>query len=253
MSKFLRDLIAGSFIGRLPIRVKSGVAKGALWSLYPWTSYWRGTHESEEQEQVCGLYEDWTGMHVWDLGSHYGIYAVGLGCRVGPTGSVAAFEPNPLSFSRLKLHVTRNKLDHVSLFPCAVSENQGQQRMFYYEGMETTTSHLAYENETWNETIETADVATVRLDDLVASGKIFPPDFIKVDVEGHGHKALLGAKDTLRKCRPTLVIGMHSDEEIAGIMELLSPLQYDITPIDSKAPKTPTVSYDYIFKPINLS
>lgn len=250
MAGFLRNLIANSFIGRLTIRVKSGVAKGAHWSLYPWTSYWRGTHETEEQERLIGLFDNWTGLHVWDLGSHYGIYAVGLGLRIGPTGSVAAFEPNPLSFSRLKLHVTRNKLDHVSLFPCAVSDTQGLQRMFYYDEMESTSSHLAYENETWNETIETADVATTRLDDLVSGGQISPPDFIKVDIEGHGHKALLGAKDTLSKYRPTLAIGMHSEAEITGILEILTPLRYQITPVSSDAPESPTSNYDYIFQPL---
>jgi|TARA_Y100000385_G_C13087054_1_gene636893 hypothetical protein len=89
----------------------------------------------------------------------------------------------------------------------------------------------------------------VRLDDLVAGEKISPPDFIKVDVEGHGHKALSGAKDTIRKHRPTLVIGMHSQDEIDGIMEILPPLHYKIASIDSTAPKTPTANYDYIFKP----
>jgi hypothetical protein len=148
MSNSLLTLIANSFIGRFLVRVKSGVAKGARWSLYLWTSYWRGTHEAEEQEQMPRLFENWKGLHVWDLGSHYGIYAVGLGLRIAPTGSVAAFEPNPLSFSRLKLHGARNKLDHVYIFPCAVSDSHGQQRMFYYEGMETTSSHLAYENKT---------------------------------------------------------------------------------------------------------
>lgn len=253
MPKFFRDLIANSFVGRLPIRVRSGVAQGARWSLFPWTSYWRGTHEPEEQQLLIRLFNDWTGLHVWDLGSHYGIYAVGLGRRVGDTGSVAAFEPNPLSFSRLKLHVTRNKLNQVSLFPCAVSDQEGKQQMFYYEGMETTTSHLPYENETWNEEIETTEVVTVKLDELVAAGKISPPDFIKVDVEGHGHKALRGAIDTLRKSRPTLVIGMHSAAEIAGILEILTPLHYEITPVAPNAPATPSSGFDYVFKPIDQS
>ena len=69
---------------------------------------------------------DWTGKNIWDLGSHYGLFAVGLGRRVGPTGSVAAFEPNPLSYQRLVLHVKRNHLDWVKTFPLAVSNTQSK-------------------------------------------------------------------------------------------------------------------------------
>ncbi len=89
------------------------------------------------------MQKDWTGKHIWDLGSHYGLYVIGLALRVGPTGSVAAFEPNSKSYARLQLHIRRNKLPNLSIFQQAVSNEAGQKRFFLYEGMETTTSHLA--------------------------------------------------------------------------------------------------------------
>jgi FkbM family methyltransferase len=193
---------------------------------------------------------DWTGKNVWDLGSHYGLFAIGLGHRVGPTGSVAAFEPNPLSYRRLALHVKRNRLDWVKPFPYAVSNTPGEQRFFVYNGLETTTSHLAYEGETWNETIPTLTVASVCLDELVASGKIHPPDFIKVDVEGHGHKALEGARATITQFRPVILAGMHSEAECKGISNLLDPLAYRVSPATAGAPQALTPGFDYFFEPL---
>lgn len=245
----LRRLLSTPVIARLPVRVRGGIAKGARWSLFPWTSYWRGTHEPAVQARLLQA-GDWTGKHIWDLGSHYGIFAVGLGRLAGPTGSVAAFEPNPLSYDRLCLHVRLNRLDWVKTFPCAASDTTGSQRFFIYEGMETTSSHLAYEGEAWDETIATIQVNSRRLDDMVTAGEINLPDFVKLDVEGHGHKALEGAKASLAKSRPTLLIGFHSQQEIDGILAVLEPLGYRITPILPDAPTTPTVSFDYLFEPL---
>ena len=250
MASLIRRFLSARLISFMPVRVLSGIAAGARWSFFPWTSYWRGTHEPEVQARLLGL-GDWTGKHIWDLGSHYGIFTVGLGLRVGPTGSVAAFEPNPLSYERLCLHVRRNRLDWVKTFPCAVSDASGHQRVFFYEGLESTSTHLAYEGETWDESIPIMQVKTLRLDDLVDAGAISAPDFIKLDVEGHGHKALAGAARAIAQSRPVLLVGLHSESEVSGILAVLTPLRYKSTPIKANAPSSPTPGYDYLFEPLS--
>ena len=235
-------------IARLPVRVRGGVADGAWWSLFPWSAYWRGTHEPEVQARLVGLW-DWTGKHVWDLRSHYGLFAIGLGPRVGPAGSVAAFEPNPLSYARLCLHVRRNRLPWVKTFPHAVSDTAGAQRFFLYAGLEDTTTHLAYEGETWDKSIPAMQVETRRLDDLVAAGEIRAPDFIKLDVEGHGHRALAGARAALAAKRPVILMGLHSDEERDGILSVLRPLRYRLVPVKAGTPMPPVFGYDYLAEP----
>ncbi len=125
-----------------------------------------------------------------------------------------------------------------------------QQRFFLYEGMESTSTHLAFEGETWNESIPTMQVKTLRLDDLVDAREIIAPDFIKLDVEGHGHKALAGAARTIARSRPVLLVGLHSEAEISGILAVLTPLRYRTTPIFKEAPATPSSGYDYLFEPL---
>jgi len=250
MANLICSILRWPPIGRLPVRVRSGIAAGARWSLFPWTAYWRGTHEPEVQHLIAGLYSDWTGRHVWDLGSHYGLYTVGLARRVGPTGSVAAFEPNPLSFDRLQLHVRRNHLTNTTLFSQAVSNVTGSARFFLYEGMETTSSHLAYENETWTESVPTMQVSTVTLDSMVEAGRLRLPDFIKVDVEGHGAAALAGAARALAQSRPILLIGFHSQVVVDGIMEIIAPLNYRVTAVTTGEQTIPHAGSDYLFQPL---
>ncbi|HEX5852162.1 MAG TPA: FkbM family methyltransferase [Solirubrobacteraceae bacterium] len=51
---------------------------------------------------------------------------------------------------------------------------------------------------------------TDTLDDLIASGQVFEPDFVKIDVEGAEMQVLSGAATLLRERKPHLLIEIHS-------------------------------------------
>ncbi len=244
----LRSLLARSPFARLPVRVRRGLAAGARWSLFPNSAYWRGTHEPEAQARIASLC-DWPGRSVWDLGAHYGLYAIGLARRVGPRGHVAAFEPHPGNFSRLRLHALRNDLPWLRLFPFAVSQRPARLPFVIGDDLEQTVGHLPYEGETLDDARPRLEVPAVRLDDLVAAGALEAPHFIKLDVEGHGHHALAGAAQTLRQTRPMIAAGLHSAHEIAGISALLLPLGYRVEPLTPRLPAAPTIGGDYLWLP----
>lgn len=251
MSLFLRRLarrlLSLPGIATLPTRVRSGVAAGASWTLFPYSAYWRGTHEPEAQRAVADLM-DWRGKSVWDLGSHFGLFAVGLGRRVGPTGFVAAFEPFPATFERLSLHIRRNRLDWVKPFPIAASDHNGEDRFLLYKTSASTTAHLLYEGETWDPSIPTITVPLRILDELVESGELRAPDFIKVDVEGHGHKAIAGARRTIAASRPLILMGFHSALEVGETEKILLPLGYRFDAVKPNAPAD-KIGWDYLLRP----
>jgi hypothetical protein len=96
--------------------------------------------------------------------------------------------------------------------------------------------HLPYEGETHTASTPTISVRTIRMDDLVAGGEIRPPDFIKLDVEGHGHRALQGAIQSIRLSRPVILMSFHSLQEVAGTEQLLLPLGYRFHPVSGADP-----------------
>ena len=255
MSSAVRTLLGAVLkrtpLGLWPVRVRSGVAAGARWTLYPWTSYWRGTYEPAVQSALLALgggkIPGWT---CWDLGAHFGLYSVGLARRVGPTGQVAAFEPNPLSFARLERHQRMNALPWLKLFPAAVSNHTAGAELFTYGNPDGTTSHLPYDGETRTSAVGAIDVATLRLDDLVNSGELRPPRFIKIDIEGHGHHALAGMSETLRSFRPMVLAALHSPQELDGTLALLDGEHYACREIADKPSGRPLqVGSDYLFTP----
>lgn len=246
-----RLLLGRTPLGLLPVRVRRGVAAGARWTLYPWTSYWRGTHEPAMQATLAALGQgDIRGWSCWDLGAHFGLYSVGLARRVGPTGQVAAFEPNPASFARLSRHARINGLSWLKPYAAAVSAESGSAELYTYGNLGTTTSHLPYDGEQRTNAVGALPIRTLRLDDLVRTGELRPPRFVKIDVEGHGHHALRGMRETLASARPLVVAGFHSPEEVAGMLALFTPLDYRWREIGGGAAGgDPKPSGDYLFSP----
>ncbi|MEQ9370296.1 MAG: FkbM family methyltransferase [Coleofasciculus chthonoplastes F3-SA18-01] len=217
----------------VPVRVQKGLAKGALWTLFPYSSYWRGDTELDV-EAAIHLYGGVLGATCWDLGMHFGIYTVGMAMAVGSEGQVVGFEPDPISFKRCQLHVQMNSLSQVKLFNAAVSESEGSSSLILSQGAGASTSHFAYEDEQPHRNTDTVTVQTVVLDKLVERGEIRPPQFIKVDVEGHGAKALSGARQTIADHHPTIVMSFHSKWELDGTREILEPLGYRSFSVEGK-------------------
>jgi hypothetical protein len=120
------------------------------------------------------------------------------------------------------------------VFPFAASESSGSADLLTYGDLGTTTTHLAYEGETINDSVGALSIRTVSLDDLVARGELREPQFVKIDVEGHGHKALKGMARTLAKARPILIVGLHSSPESEGMHAVLAPLGYERASIQSE-------------------
>jgi len=222
LSKFL----AHTPLQYVPVKVRKGLAKGAKWTLLPLSQYWRGETECEVEAAIKS-WGDIKGATCWDLGAHFGIYTVGMALAVGWQGKVCAFEPDPISYKRLARHVKMNYLKWVSVYNYAVSDTERVERLMLLDGAGATTSHFSNEDETFDSTVPFVEAQTVVLDYAVETKQIPAPDFIKVDVEGHGAKALKGAIKTVTGKLPPIVMSFHSTWELNGTRELLEPLGYN--------------------------
>lgn len=233
IKSLLREWICGTPLQYIPVTVKKGLARGAKWTLFPFSAYWRGNTEMDI-EAAIRCYGSIRGMTCWDLGAHFGIYTVGMAMAVGSEGQVVGFEPNPVSFDRCKRHVQMNSLNWAKLYNAAASDSDDLGKLFVGRGSAATTSHFAYEDETCNEKAAQIQVKKVIIDHLVERGEIRPPDFVKVDVEGHGAHAIKGASRTIARHRPIIVMSFHSEQELAGTRAILEPLGYCSFSCDGK-------------------
>ena len=106
--------------------------------------------------------------------------------------SVDAFEPDPKNRQKLTEYVDSLPYSNITIHPAAVSSASGT---LTFTGKGGRASHLAEEG---------YEVPTVAIDDLHLS-----PSYIKMDVEGAEADALNGMQETLRRCRPKLLISLY--------------------------------------------
>lgn len=148
-------------------------------------------------DRVAGA-GDW----VIDVGANVGLVTSRLCHLVGPAGAVWAVEPLPRNVERLEALRARNGLEQLTILPVALSSDTGTARLrLPIRGGGAFGSFVA----TW-ETCGEIDVATARLDDLVAGGR--PPGplrLVKIDAEGFEPQVLAGAAETLSTWRPLVL------------------------------------------------
>jgi FkbM family methyltransferase len=145
---------------------------------------------------------------VWDVGAHVGMYAVLGAARVGPTGQIVAFEPEPRTFAELRQNVARNDADNVTALPMALGKEDGEATLYTDWRAGLGVHKLFYESR-----LRPAGTRiTVRAGDaLRRQGGAPQPSVVKLDVEGWEAEALQGMRDTLAapQCR-LLILEVHT-------------------------------------------
>ena len=221
----LSILICKTPVTYIPVKIRKGISKGAWFTIYPFSSYWRmGGGEKDVENAIC-LYCSKLGMTCWDIGAHFGIYTLGMALSVGSEGEVVSFEPDSFSYKKCKYHIKLNNLHWVKLYNVAVS-NVNDTDYLLDGGCGESFARLGYDGEDKENTKNKIKVKKIVVDDLVKNSHVKPPDFIKIDIEGHAHKALIGADFTIKKYKPIILISFHSETELNGSKDILQKYGY---------------------------
>lgn len=148
----------------------------------------------------------------FDIGSNMGYCSLIMSKVVGEDGKIIAIEPSERDFLRLVDNVNLNKLNNVSVHRVAISDAIGKVKIFIAPEERSALNTLGTEFS--NKGIEKINVETVdatTLDAFVEKVAIEKIDVIKMDIEGSELKALKGAKNSIEKYRPTLIVGINSN------------------------------------------
>jgi FkbM family methyltransferase len=154
-----------------------------------------GTYEMDEMHYVLSRLQ--TGGGMVDVGAHIGYYAIPAAARVGPTGRVIAIEPTASSAETLRTNVALNGfVDRVTVIERAASDHSGfgQLRVSRTSAMWNTL-----EPDTLDDDVEVVSIPTTTIDDVLEGLRWPPIHVIKLDVEGHERRVLIGAARTLAR------------------------------------------------------
>jgi FkbM family methyltransferase len=185
-----------------PRTILRGLASGYRICVSPnaHLGYLLGTAESHLQRAIRMCVT--AGDMVYDIGANLGYVSLSLAKRVGPNGHVAAFEPVPRNIELFRLNIELNKLRNIRLIECAASDKSGEAIIRLAENL-ATASMVWHRN---NPAAAEFSIKTIAIDDLVASGDLAHPAFVKIDVEGAEGFVLLGMRRTLADSKPVLFV-----------------------------------------------
>jgi FkbM family methyltransferase len=165
-------------------------------------SFVYGTWEPEVLRVVTNTVKP--DMTVIDIGAHIGYYTLLFAKCVGPNGRIIAFEPLPANFKLLERNIQLNELTWVKTFAQAVFSRNEELILTVPDDLPHSGDASVYQNRGTKQ----FRVPAIALDTFCESAGL-RPDILKMDVEGAEYDVLMGARKTIDRCSPKLLIELH--------------------------------------------
>ncbi|HVB34129.1 MAG TPA: FkbM family methyltransferase [Patescibacteria group bacterium] len=132
-----------------------------------------------------------------DIGAHVGLYTLAAARRVGPSGRVFAFEPEPDNRQLLRENIRLNGYRNVTIVPLAVCDRSGESQLFV--SRQGNDRHSLFRNPSSPLRESTETVHTTTLDDFLVSARWPEIDLVKMDIEGAEPLAIDGMRGLIER------------------------------------------------------
>lgn len=126
--------------------------------------------------------------------------------------NIYAFEPDSKSYEKISKEI--GNIDKINIIPAGLSDKDEE---VVFDMRDDGSAKILDKNE---QPLANTEVVSLKSLDTFLNE---PPTFIKMDIEGHEQKALLGAKNIIIKHKPKLAICVyHKPDDLINIPLLLS-------------------------------
>ena len=145
-----------------------------------------------------------------DVGGHAGQFAK-LFARMAPDGKVYTVEPGIYALSILRPAVRLNRLGNITILPVGLGDAPGQATLHVPIKQSGSIGfglgHIRRDGaaDECRETLD-HDISLITVDDLIEQEPVTRLDFIKADIEGFELRMVHGARRTLARFRPALML-----------------------------------------------
>lgn len=242
-----RFVIIDNFDRTLKLKVNTSWSMG-------FSIYWSGFHEFHEFLFLNKFLKK--DMVFVDIGANLGEYSLFSAKRLS-SGKVLAFEPMPKMSVLLEENRVLNQFENIEIFKYGLSEQEGVLPIYEMENANEGLSTFF----PGNQKSKSALVVPLKVFDTeVERWGVDRIDFVKIDVEGSEWSVLKGARKTIQKFKPLVMVEInqhtfsmagYSSEEVYRFFNDLSYAPFEITKTGNLSPATRVPEMDnIIFKPV---
>jgi len=168
------------------------------------------------------------GSVVWDIGANMGVFSFGAAQFAGPTGSVFAFEADVecAALMTCSLEIRGNEEAPIVVCPFVIAAESG---IVPFEISSYRTAASAIQGFGRFESRGTVRrIPAFSLDELAL--RFAPPNVIKIDVEGAENLVFQGARQTMERFRPTVLVECSGGSVGEETGELFRTMNYEWKP-----------------------
>lgn len=208
---------------RTVVRILRGPLRGTRWIVGSGIHrIWLGGFEPAKMALAVTL-TNRDGVAI-DIGANVGVYTLLFSSAVGAGGRVIAIEPNPENLAFIQRHIELNAIKNVTVIAAAAGDRSGS--VAFDCGETSSTGRI--------DTNGGLVVRCVTVDEVMdqAGGRA---SVVKIDVEGGELDVLKGARATLQKHRPVVLLATHSRALRGDCARFLESLEYEMHLIDGSS------------------
>jgi len=173
-----------------------------------------------EEAMLNYIRKNYTKGVFLDVGANIGNHTLFVAAFCNPK-KILSFEPVPDFFEHLRENIKINKLKNVTALNVALGSKKENKKIFIFDRERNIGAAKIGDNGTINITVDS-------LDSIVNDLKLTQIDLIKIDVEGYNLNVLEGAKKTIVKFKPDLLIECESRCEKKKVTNCLKKYRYTI-------------------------
>lgn len=167
-----------------------------------------------------------------DIGGHMGTHTLNLSKLVGDSGSVHTFEPQVKMFCELNINMHLNKCKNIVFHRRALGNEERIVEMYLpcatNEGMACVNKKA---KDPSGDTVKMVKLDSFNLNNV---------SFIKIDVEGYERDVIQGAKATILRNKPVMIIEIFQGPEFLTKIKEIEDLGYQHALL---------AEHDYVFLP----
>ncbi|MGJ8661887.1 MAG: FkbM family methyltransferase [Bacteroidota bacterium] len=202
--------------GGLRLWINPSKDQGVERSLFETGTYERGTLNFIKKNLKSG-------DTFVDVGANIGLMSLIARKTVGDDGKVWAFEANNKTFDILEKNLSLNEFDDVLRFECGLGAKRETKLLYDNWSINRGAASTVVQGKD-----AVSSEITILTFDEISQQQGISPSMIKIDVEGMEEEVLLGAKESLIKYRPILIVEFseeRGDNSRGKVYERLISLQ----------------------------